>query len=327
MSDWVFRCIASMALMMPLGQTGFARAEGFTLAVSVGPVSLPVYVAEAEGYFTREGLIVHTRECPSGRACFQMLSEGSVDLATASELLVALNSFKRPDLAIIATISTSSHHHKLVARRSAGIAAPRQILGKRVGTVAGTSAQYFLDSWLVFHEVDPQHVTVVSLAPDQVVGALQRRELDAAAIWEPLAATALDNLGDDGLVLRSPRLYMQHFTLVTNRKMIASRNADLVKFLRALLRAQNFIAEEPGKAKGILRARLGIDSRLVEATFKEHDFRIRLDQTLLTTMSSQARWAVREGYAEPGSKPKIPLNSIAPELLRRLAPDAVTLAP
>ena len=316
-----------MAVVIPLWHAGLAGADDLTLAVARGPVSLAIYVAEFEGYFHREGVSVQTRDCISGRACFQLLSEGSVDLATAAELLVTLNGFKRPDVAIVATVSTSSHQIKLVARRSAGIWAPWQFVGKRVGTVAGTSAQYFLDSWLLFHGVDPRHVTVVSLAPDQLLGALQRRDLDAIAIWEPLATMALANLANDGLVLPNPRVYTQHFSLLTTQQMIMSRHADLEKVLRALLGAQDFIAKEPGKAGSILRTRLGIEPSLAQASLKEHDFRIRLDQTLLTTMSSQARWAVREGYVESGSSMNVPLYAIEPEILRQLAPGAVTLAP
>jgi len=175
--------------------------------------------------------------------------------------------------------------------------------------------------------MDPRQVVIVSLAPDQLVAALQHREVDAIAIWEPLASAAVAKLVDDGIVLPSPRLYTQHFSLVTARQLIASRDADLEKVLRALLRAQNFIVDEPGKAAKILRTRLSIEPALAEVSLKEHDFRIRLDQTLLTTMSSQARWAVREGYVQPGSNLNVPLNAIEPEILRRLIPDAVTLGP
>ncbi len=314
-------------IVLPLWQVSPARAESLTLAVSRGPVSLAVYVAESEGYFSREGVRVQTRECTSGRSCFHMLKDGSAQLATAAELLVALNSFKHPDLVIIATISTSSHPIKVVARRSAGIGAPWHFAGKRVGTVAATSAQYFFDSWLLFQGIDARQVTVVPLAPEQLGGALQRRELDAIAIWEPLASIALASLADDGLVLPNPRVYTQHFSLLTTRETVASHHAGLEKVLRALLSAQNFIAQEPGKAQKILRARLDIEPALAEMSFKEHDFRVRLDQTLLTTMGTQARWAVREGFVEPSYNVNIPLHAVEPELLRRLAPEAVTLAP
>jgi ABC-type nitrate/sulfonate/bicarbonate transport system substrate-binding protein len=325
MNDTVVRVVSSIVVAGSLLGLSSARADGLSLAVADGPVSLLIYVAQAEDYFRREGVVVQTKECSSGRACFQLLSEGSVDIATGAELLVTLNRTKRPELAIIATICTSSHQIKLVARRSGGIVIPKQLVNKRVGTVAGTSAQYFLDSWLLFHEIDPKQVSVVMFAPDQLVAALQRREVDAIAIWEPLASAALAALADDGLAMRNPRVYTQHFSLMTERRTIGARDADLGKFIRALIRAQDLIATDPSKARSILRARPGIDPSLAEVSLKENDYRLRLDQTLLTTMSSQTRWAVREGYIDSRAKTDAAAEAVEPSLLRQAAPTAVTL--
>ena len=117
-----------------------AHAAPLTLAVSSGPVSLPIYVAQARGFFKDEGLDLRLRECASGRECYQWLADGQVELATTSELAVAAGSAAHRDLAIFATISTSSYQIKLVARRSAKIAEAPQVRGKRVGTVPGSSA-------------------------------------------------------------------------------------------------------------------------------------------------------------------------------------------
>ena len=298
--------------------------KDLTMAMSRGPVSLLVYVAEDRGFFDEEGISVRTRDCASGRACFQMLADGTVDVATAAELLVTLNSFKRSDLAIIGTLSTSSHQIKLIARRSAGIQEAAHLRGKRIATVVGTSAHYFLDSFLVFHAVDPKSTSVVPLPPDQLVGALQRREVDAIIIWEPLASAAVTALAGDALALPSPRIYTQHFSLITNRRTIGIREAELVRMLRALLRAQQFIANDPSSANAVLRSRLDVGPGLSDTYMKEHDFRIRLDQSLVTTMESERRWAVREGQVGVGA-PGNQLQFIEPSLLRKAATGAVSL--
>lgn len=302
-----------------------AFAQTLTLAVSHGPVSLPIYVAQHKGYFDREGVKVTTRECSSGRTCFQLLAQGDVQAATASELMVTLNSFKRTDFAIIGTLSTSSHQIKLVARRSAGIHEAAHIKGKRVATVVGTSAQYFLDSWLSFQGIDPASVTTVALEPDQLVSALRRGEADAVAIWEPLASAAMSALADDALPLPSPRVYTQHFNLVTDRKSLKDRAPDFLRVLRALALAERFIATEPVQAQAILRSRLAIGEAEATGYLKEHDFRMRLDQSLISTMESQARWAIRQGRAEARDRPSNFLQTIEPSLLRKAAPASVTL--
>ncbi|MBC7993914.1 MAG: ABC transporter substrate-binding protein [Rhizobacter sp.] len=305
---------------------GMAASETLNLAVSHGPVSLAIYVAAADGLFDKEGLTVKQLDCSSGRDCFRLMAEGAAEIATAAELVATLNSFARQDLAMIATISTSSQQIKLVGRRSAGITLPAHLAGKRVGTVPGSSAQYFLDSWLLFHDIGPQQIKMVGLAPEQFTASLQRAEVDAVAIWEPVASNALSALGTDGLLLPTPRVYTQHFGLITTHGVIASQEAALLKLLRALVRAERLIADDPARAGQVLMARLGYSAASAQAQLKEHDFRIRLDQSLVSTMSSQSRWALREHYAKPATGANRLANVVQPAMLRKVAPNAVALA-
>lgn len=303
-----------------------ARAiEPLRLAVARGPVSLPFYVADAKGDFAAVGLDARVHECASGRACFERLVNGDADACTAAELLVTLASFGEARHAILASVSSSVHQIKLVARRGEGSLDPGWLRGKRVGTVAGTSAQYYLDTWLLYHGIDAAAVRRVLLAPDQLAPALQRGELDAVAIWEPHAAAARAALGEAALLLPNPRVYSQHFALVTSRLALAERASALDALLRALARAERRIAERPEEARAVLAARLQLPDDSAAALMREHDYRLRLDQTLVATMDSQARWAVHAGVVEAGRRAGNPLRAIEPAPLRRAVPGAVEL--
>lgn len=329
----------AVALLLCGELGGIAQAQPVTIAVSRGPVSLPVLVADARQFFAQEGVDVRMLKCTSGRECLKLMSDGLADAATAAELAVALASGERNDLAIIATLGTSSHQIKLVARRSAGINVPADLAGKRIGTVKGTSAQYFLVNWLLYHGIEPSKATVLPVAPDQLAAELASGRLDAIAIWEPLASGALHDLRNDGLAMPNPRVYLQHFSLVTTRKNVAEREDQLLRLLRALLRAQQFIADEPAKARQVMSSRLGLSSAEAEQYFAEHDYRVRLDQSLANTLAAEARWALREGLLKPEAAGAASLGTsgtgapaggntmllVEPRLLLRAAPGAVTL--
>ncbi len=295
------------------------------LGVSDGPVSLPIYVADAHGLFKEQGLDVRLLECRSGRECYRALADGKLEVATSSELLVAVGSATRADLAILATISASAYQIKLVARRGTQLAEAPQIRGKRVATVMGSSAQYFLDNWLVFNDIDPRTVTVVPESPEAIVAALEQRDVDAIAVWEPLASVAATALRGEAVTFASPRVYTQHFNLVADRATIARREPELVKLLRALIRAQRLIADDPAAAADLLAARLHVSRATAVKAMADQDFRIRLDQSLVTTMQSQARWAVRAGFDHGGTHGIDLLRAIEPGPLRKAAPDAVGL--
>ena len=300
-----------------------AQAQAVRLAVSEGPVSLPIYVAESEHFFEREGVAVELRDCTSGRDCYGMLARGEVGLATAAELVLTLNSQKDPETLILAAISSSIHSIKLVARRDAGISKPEDLRGKRIGTTTGTSAQYFLDSWLVFHEIDPASVKTAALPPERLVSALEQHEVDAVATWEPVASNALSMLGAGGVLMPDPKIYAQHFCLMSNRKLVAEQGPMLVKLLRALARAERYIAANQEHAAQILGARLGNPTAV--KGLAEHDFHLSLDQSLIATMDAQARWATGQGLLPHTARTGNLLHSIEPSLLRTAAPESVNL--
>ena len=320
---WTLAWTAAWACALALFASR-AHAAPLTLAVSSGPVSLPIYVAQARGLFKEEGLDLALRPCASGRECFKWLADGQVDVATAAELLVATGSAGRHDLAIVATISASSYQIKLVARRSAQIMEAPQVRGKRIGTVPGSSAQYFLDNWLVFNDIQPDDVHVVGLAPDELVPALENRSVDAVVIWEPLAALAAQSLGGDAITFASPRVYTQHFNLVSARPTIARREADIERLLRALVKAQRVIRDEPAAARALLAERLHLSPAVAAAVMDGQDYRVRLDQSLVTTMQGEARWAARSGGGAAAANVDV-LRSIDPAPLHRVDPAAVGL--
>ena len=302
-----------------------SMAQDMVIAVSRASLSLPLYVAETQKFFADEGLSVTTRECIGGQRCMKLLLDGEVQLATASELPVMFNSFTRSDYAIVATFVTSTQDVKLIVRKSAGIATTAQLAGKRIGTVKGTSAHYFLDTFLVLGGIDPKKVELVSLPPEQLEQALRDKKIDAAAIWEPFAHKSLKALADDGLTLPSGRIYTESFNLIASRKVITERETDVVKVLRALDRAQRWIRDQPAQAQTILKDRLQQDQGFINATWKDFNYRMSLDQSLLSTIEGEARWAIREGHVPSESKTPNFLQFIEAEPLRKAVPGAVTL--
>ena len=93
--------------------------------------------------------------------------------------------------------------------------------------------------------------------------------------------------------------------------------------LRALDRAERFIAEQPARAKQILMSRIPLDAAMVEAVFPSITYRLSLSQSLVGAMEGQARWAVREGHASPSRKMPNYLDFIEPGPLRAAAPGAL----
>lgn len=313
------RWFMAAGLVLVLTAAANAVAAGLTIAVSRSPLSLPLYVAESQGYFAAEGVQVRFNEVVGGHRSFQQMLDGEADLATSSDAVIMSSSFKRKDFAVVASFVTSNRDIKLIAGKSAAIDRPQQLAGKRVGTIHGAASHYYLDTWLVFHGIDPKAIQLINLQPEAMAAALAQGQVDAVAIWEPFGFRIVKTV-PGATLLPNADTYMLSFNLIASRKLLGQRDDDLVKVLRALLRAEQFIQSEPARAKAILRTHLGLDQEYIDWIWPHYKYRLALEQSLITTLESEARWARQEGYVTAGRSPNY-LEFIHTAPLRKARPD------
>ena len=122
-----------------------AWAAPLVIAVSRSPLSLPLFVAEARGYFAAEGLQPRLTECVGGGRCLRMLRESRADVSTMIDTPIMFAAFEGGDFAVIATFVTTSDDVKLIARRASDITRAAHFAGKTVGVVYDAASHYFLD--------------------------------------------------------------------------------------------------------------------------------------------------------------------------------------
>jgi NitT/TauT family transport system substrate-binding protein len=102
------------------------------------------------------------------------LVAGKVDVATASEFVLAIQGFKKQDLRTIGTIS-ASNAIEVIGRKDHGIRKPEDLRGKRVGVSKRTASEFFLNAFLSFNGIRPTEIVEVPLKPSEMVAALSRK--------------------------------------------------------------------------------------------------------------------------------------------------------
>lgn len=269
-----------------------------SIAVSTTPLSAPFYIAEAKGYFKEQGLDAKFIDTIGGHRCLKKVLAGEADMGTVSDYPVMIQGFKRNDYAIVATFVSSDNDVKLIANHRKGIKQPADLRNKKIGTVIGSSSHYFLDRFLLFNNMSLSDVSVKHVNPEEQPAALKRGDVDALSVWEPYAYLAKNNLQKESIIFPAGEYYRETFNLVIKKDFIKN-NTDMVrKVLLALTKAIDFIRNQPDAAQKLLVTRLKLDDEFIDWIWKDYEFDLTMDQSLIITLENEARWAIKNGVVK-----------------------------
>ena len=295
-----------------------------TIGVGSGLLLTPIWIAENQGYFQEEGLDLTIKEFATGKASFQAMSEGTVDISTLAPTPIMFASMTRQDFSVFATFASSDENVKVIGRKDSGINTAKDLKGKRIGTPAGTSAQFFLSSFLVYNNIAESEITEVDIRPPDLLNALDNSQVDAIVIWQPYAYKAQQLLAANAATFTDSKIFKESFNFVAMNEFAKNKAAVLRKILRAVNKASIFIAKHKEKSQEIVVSRTKFDREQLKIFWPDFSFNISLDQELLITLEDQARWAIKKGGAERRDIPNY-LDYIKMQALDEVKPAAVTI--
>jgi ABC-type nitrate/sulfonate/bicarbonate transport system substrate-binding protein len=234
-----------------------ALLQALTLAVSgpaTSPEYLPLRVADAEGYFTREGLAVTLRTTRAEPGAAEALAQGQADLAATS--LEAMLRFgprlatQAPRLVFGLTAAPPvvllvADAHKTVVR------SVEDLPGTRVAVSTPGAPEQAWFAWLLARAgLSVAQIWMVSRGERGIVQAVESGDVHAALVPEPAASRLIAAGHGPVLVdLTSPAGVRQAVGAVTVNAAVfmradrRPRDRDLTAFARAVLAAQRRIAE------------------------------------------------------------------------------------
>ncbi|MBF0373525.1 MAG: NrtA/SsuA/CpmA family ABC transporter substrate-binding protein [Alphaproteobacteria bacterium] len=270
-----------------------ATVEALRLGAYEGDVGALEWIAKDKGFFQKVGLDVTLVGFPSGNAAVNAMRAGQVEVATAADLVVAKRSFDEPDLRILADICRY-WNKGLIGRKDRGVATPADLKGKRIGVPATSSAEHNLVVFLALQGLSTDQVTMVDLPPAKLVEAMAAGTIDAALVWEPHVMAIKRQLGDNAVTLMDGGTEA-HLLLVATEGWLATRGGVARKLLRAMIMAEDWVAQNRDEAKAYLTRRFALDPDHVEVLWPRMQLAVGLPQEILAAMDSEARWLAKSG--------------------------------
>ena len=172
--------------------------------------------------------------------------------------------------------------------------------------------------------VDPDTVNIVAIRAEQTAQLLEMKSVDAVVSWEPYIYLAQQKLGEDALIISHDKMYSETFNLLVKKDFAKNNVFILKKILLAIQKAIIDINNNPLQTQQILARRFNEETEVIQSSWADYHFKISLHQSLITTMETEARWALERGLVR-GSRIPNYLDFILVEPLKSISNNAITI--
>lgn len=225
----------------------------------------PVYVAKEKGFFAEEGLEVEIVDTVAGGAtAVQMVSSGDVQgalLSTMALINAANSGMPVVGVADIQSAFADAPLEEFYVRADSGIDSIEDLKGKTIAINLVKSSFHY--TWLMALEnagMTSKDVTFVNLPFDQQEGALMRGDVDAIGLMQPYSPSARNNPELKQLYTAVDAFGERQFCEIFVNSVWAENNQEEAKaFVRGIVKATEWIAENQVEAKAIISKYTGVD--------------------------------------------------------------------
>lgn len=284
-----------VAFLVPF-YSQLAYAQAITVAEGIYLGWAPFYIADAKKLWDKEGLSVTPVPFAAGRLALDAIIGGRAAFGTVAETPVIFAAINGLPARIIGHMNT---HEQMYLAATKEIKTLSDLRGRKVGYLQGTNGHYFLHRALQRANLKMSDITAVSMTPTDMVTALAKGDIDAFAWAEPHVSQAVA-LGKGKFHVIRPGIYTAYSCIVTLQSVIDTQPEVLIKGLRALIAATEFIRSRPGEAIAIAAERTKMDLEIAKQEWPTIQWGIELNPNIVRDLEEQARWAIET--ARPGAK-------------------------
>lgn len=177
------RTLLATAALLALGATGaFAQAGAkpmkITLNFLAAAPNAGFMMAKQMGLYEKAGISLTIEEGKGSGTTAQMVATGQTDVGFADAPAAMQLRTKGAPVKIVAPV-LQTNGFAIIALEESGIAAPKDLIGKKVAVQPGTAQTTLLDAILASNQIDKGKVDIINIDPGAFVGALLEKKVDA----------------------------------------------------------------------------------------------------------------------------------------------------
>ena len=186
--QFVLRGTGLVAAMLAGGAVAARPAVAQGRSMVIGYQEQPdwlLFVARDLRLFEKAGLSPTFVRFAGGPPMIEEIRNGRLDLASVGSVAFLMGLSRGLDWTMIGINPEGAYGQGLVVPKDSDIRTPTDLKGKRIGLFMGATAHFGFLMMLRQHGIRLEQVTVVNMAPEAQLRALETRQIDAAMVWEP----------------------------------------------------------------------------------------------------------------------------------------------
>ncbi len=239
-----------------------------------------------------------------------LASDKTIDLAANAETQGLRQFGSHSSIRLIYVICEAAY--RIVADKSAGIKSLPDLKGKKVGSMPGTSAGYFVTKLLGTAGLQESDYRVVSgnicmktpcgsgTFPQMIKGG----QVDAFGIWEPAVELGAQALGDKAITFQNASIYREVYSLYTTTDKLndPAKRKDILAYVKALNQTLDVFTNKPDTVYATVAQAVGMDPAVVKAVWPVHKWSGRWGPDLLDFLVEEDEWVAKQDRRSPLAK-------------------------
>ena len=299
------------------------NVESITFGSLPNETNSLVYIANDQNYFAANGLNITFKNYSSGVADANAVLNGEVNIGIATEFIIAEEALSNSSLYMFGS-NCKFLSFNMVARTDEGINSISDLNGKTIGVALGTIAQFYLGTFLEQNSLNLSDVTIVNVPFAQSQNALANGTINAVLVLQPYVNQIENFLGSKVIVWQAQSNQLGYNDLICTRSW-AQQNPDLiVKFLKSLIQAENFLINHQNQSIAIVTKTLNYSSTYLHSVWSNYQFSVNLDQSQILAMQDETQWLISNNLTNTTTIPNF-LNYIYTNGLETVNPNAVNI--
>ena len=248
--------------VLAMGATLHAFAAEVRIGYAPNTFYAPILVAKQKKWLEEElaaaGLgatTVKWQSFSAGPMMNEAIAAGQLDIIFTGDFPAILGKATGFDIRLIGISSSGYKSQAGVVLANSTITSVKDLKGKKVATFKGTTAHHLLVLALKEANLKPSDIELVNLTLPDMNNALQRGEVDAAFLWEPMLSKL--EVENSIRILRDGKGLKNAIAVIEATDSFATKNrAEAKAVLRAFQRGADLIRRKPDEAAKLVATEL-----------------------------------------------------------------------